>query len=960
MPEHVASGLLRAVSSSLGGDLLLWSTVQPGDVVTIISVVDPVPAAQVAADRIPRDPVRAPTSLLAEIARRQEAVLIPALDLEEHSVDTLPDPWPAYLREHPVYGFIAVPETTTDGVTTVLIAGRRRRFAPYDDDDLATVRDAARRLAGERSSDHLDDAVDVVADVDIDVARQRRRERTRHWLAAVSVGLALPLVALALLLPADDPNRYLPGAIFLLCCVAAAFVAGTAGAVLAGVASSVAIWWGLTRPRYSFRVRAGADVLGLVLFALSAAGVVLVMRRLEIARSLERSERRLSDTLLDQSPVAMAVFDRELRFRRVNQPMAVMNERSATEHIGLRPSDISPVVGQLYEPLLARVRDTGEVIVDHAISMSMPEVGIIRHWRVNAQPVRDVAGMLVGVSAAVADVTDDVVVRERAEWLLRLSQALSNAITGEEVATRVCRHLVELFRGRAAYVEREGDALVVVALAGFGDDDAELWRSRPMPLDELTPLTDSLARRRPLVMSSPAAFAERYPDLAHERAQVWDASTLAAGFGPDRAAGRCDGVLYIGWGGARAVTERSVTLIDTVASLVALARARIGATDALHQIEFRGALDAMIDRVEIGHAVRSSGGDIVDFEIEFANSAEVGTAGRSAAEIIGRRQSDLHPRWRTSGLFERFCEVVETGEPFQAERIRYSDIGPDGSPTEGFWSLQVAKLGDGYIAASRDMTAVVEAEVGARAAERQREAERTSIELLQSAALPATLPDLPGLSLGAAYVPCDEEQPIGGDWYDAFALDSNRLALVIADVAGHGQPAAAFMLQVRNVFRAIAVEHAEPGEVMFRANEVTVRLNDPDGPFVTCCYAVLHLPTRRLHWAQAGHFSPMLLRADGTAELLPERPGVPLAMFPRQRFDTSVVQLEPGDRIVMFTDGLVERRDEVIDIGVERLRVDLEAHAALSPQALLEAVTADVKDRFDDLAALCLALEADP
>ena len=74
---------------------------------------------------------------------------------------------------------------------------------------------------------------------------------------------------------------------------------------------------------------------------------------------------------------------------------------------------------------------------------------------------------------------------------------------------------------------------------------------------------------------------------------------------------------------------------------------------------------------------------------------------------------------------------------------------------------------------------------------------------------------------------------------------------------------AVFMVQVRNVFRAIAAEHTEPGDVLVRANNVTARLNEPDGPFVTCCYAVLDIAARTLRWAQAGHFSPLIVANGG-------------------------------------------------------------------------------------------------
>ncbi len=950
-PEYVTSGLLRAVSSSLGGDLVIWMTVDRDDAVTIAAVVDPVPEAQVTADRLPRGPASSERSFVVEIARRGEPVLVPVLDLADHPIETFPEPWPEYLRTYPIHGFIAVPTPTPDGETTLLIAGRRRRHEPYGEDDLALVSDASRRLAG---VDPI--PTDEVAEPVPEHVDRLRRARARRRVAAAGLGLALPLVVLAMLLPADEPSHYLPGGIFLLACVASAIVGGTPAAVIAAITSTIALWWGIIEPRYSFQIGNPADAtIGLVLFAVGATGVTFVVWRVDCARADERAERRLSDTLLDQAPVAMAVFDRDLRFRRVNRQMEVINERSVAEHMGLRPSDLSPVVGHLYEPLLARVRDRGESVSNQKIVMSMPEVGLQRHWRVNAEPLYDDVGRIVGVSAAVADETDEVVARERADVLLRLSQALSNAITDEQVATTVSRHLVEVFHGRSAVLLRTGGVLHVMALAGFGDEDAERWREMTLDVGAASPLADAAVSRRPLTLTI-RRVRRSDPALAERRTINWDSACLAVGSAPTAGSAPLKGCSTSG--GRTAGDHQQEHDPDRDGGLPRHPRpARIVATNAAASagVPWRPRRDDRQRR--IGRAIRSDSGEISDFELEFANLASLDGAGRAAAEIIGRRVCDLYPQWRTSGLFDRFCHVVETGEPFQVERLHYVDRAPDGSTVEGWWSLQVSKLGDGYIVASRDVTATVLAEEAARLAERQREAERITVELLQSAALPPALPEVPGLTLAAAYVPCDVEQPIGGDWYDAFLLDGDRLAVVIADVAGHGQAAAAFMLQVRNVFRAIAVEHAEPGEVMFRANEVTFRLNDPDGPFVTCCYAVLHLPTMRLHWAQAGHFSPMLLHRGGAVESLPEQPGLPLALYTRQRYATSVVQLQRGDRIVMFTDGLVERRAEHLDIGLGRLQRRLAELDEAPTKDLVEAIVSEVTDRFDDLAVIGLGID---
>ena len=952
-PAHAPAGLVRAISASLGNDLVIWTHVDADGHVSIVDLVDPDPAAQAFVNRLRAGELPPPDEMSRMVVQSGEPLLIARFDLSDVRFDSLAAPWQEYLARHPILGFIGVPVPRNDGSTDVLMTARRSDAVPYSLGDLGFVRAGAAQLAGFP----IAVPVDVGSGTSGRLLRRLMVQRGRRLSLKEFVwGSAPPAVITALLLPLRDAGPYRPGSLMLLGCVVAAVFAGMRAAVLAAVSSTIALWWAFTPEAKSWRIASRADAVGLAVFVAAVSGVILLVRRVDEARKLEQLEHQLSDTLLEQSPVAMAVFDRDLRFRRVNTPMAAMNGLRASLHVGLRPGDLSAVMGQLYEHLLAQVRDTGVSITDRELSVSLPEVGLESHWRASFRPLRDRDEMVVGIGAAMADVTNEMVARRHAEQLERLAESLSKAVDAQSVSNSVCAFLVDSFHGRSAVAMRDDDnVLTIQSLSGFTTVESARWRSWRTAISESTPLAEAARTNLSISLADPSAFNARFPELASVRTTDWDQASLSMPLRTDPQ-GPAIGVMYVGWATPRPITEAITTLVSTVSALVSLALARIAATNQAHQDEFRHALDAMLDNVSIGRAVRSDSGDIDDFLIEFVNSRSIDGSTLVAETLVGRLMCDVSPSARTSGLFDRIRHVVNTGEPYQAERLRLSEVGDDGTMHDTYRRLQVAKLGDGYISASRDVGDLVKAEQAALQLALLVETERTAIALLQSAALPSGLPQLQGVHIAAAYQPADPLQPIGGDWYDAFTIDDHRVALVIADVAGHGRSAAVFMVQVRNVFRALAVEHTDPGEVLARANSVTCKLNELDGPFVTCCYAVLDVRTHTLLWAQAGHFSPLVIHADGTSNYQPESPGPPLALLDAQRYESSVVVLQPGDRVLMFTDGLVERRREHLDIGLSRLAEVAKEFICVEPQEFVDALAGSVTDRFDDLAVLCVEI----
>jgi serine phosphatase RsbU (regulator of sigma subunit)/anti-sigma regulatory factor (Ser/Thr protein kinase) len=195
------------------------------------------------------------------------------------------------------------------------------------------------------------------------------------------------------------------------------------------------------------------------------------------------------------------------------------------------------------------------------------------------------------------------------------------------------------------------------------------------------------------------------------------------------------------------------------------------------------------------------------------------------------------------------------------------------------------------------------------------ERERGLADALQRSLMPR-LPELPAVSFAGRYLPAAAAR-LGGDWYDAFQLPDGRLGLAIGDVVGRGFHAAAIMGQLRSGLRAYALDGTAPGAVLERLSNLLRQLES--GRTATLVYIVLDAHGGWLRVAAAGHPPPLVKPTDGEPWFL-ELPGsVPLGAARHARYDDSEVELDPGDAIVLYTDGLVERPGESLDPGLARL-----------------------------------------
>ncbi|WP_430786108.1 PP2C family protein-serine/threonine phosphatase [Actinoplanes sp. G11-F43] len=222
---------------------------------------------------------------------------------------------------------------------------------------------------------------------------------------------------------------------------------------------------------------------------------------------------------------------------------------------------------------------------------------------------------------------------------------------------------------------------------------------------------------------------------------------------------------------------------------------------------------------------------------------------------------------------------------------------------------------------------------------------------LQRSLLPDRLPRVPGVDLAARYVP-GHAFGIGGDWYDVFVLPSGWLGVVIGDVSGHGLASAVVMGRIRSALRAYALICDDPSDVLTLLNR-KVRTFEA-GSLTTVLYAMVS-PSRE--WAlvsSAGHLRPVLAGPGVPAVLaaIPIDPPLGVARSRRPR-RTTALELAPGALLFCYTDGLVERRDEVIDIGLKRLTGIIKADTAESVCATVMAGTAD-EPPTDDVAVLAV------
>ncbi|UBU17430.1 SpoIIE family protein phosphatase [Nonomuraea gerenzanensis] len=223
---------------------------------------------------------------------------------------------------------------------------------------------------------------------------------------------------------------------------------------------------------------------------------------------------------------------------------------------------------------------------------------------------------------------------------------------------------------------------------------------------------------------------------------------------------------------------------------------------------------------------------------------------------------------------------------------------------------------------------------------------RLALQLQQAIMPPShgTMESL-GLHIAVRYRPAQKEDLVGGDWYDAVALPSQRVLLSVGDVAGHGVEAATGMVILRNALRGLATTGAGPAQLMSWLNQVAHHLADRMTATAVC--ALYDPPTRELRWARAGHLPPILLR-EGAGSELPMVRGPLLGAFTDAQYEEGRLQLRAEDTLLMYTDGLIERRDHNLRHAQDQLLTIARRAAATLDHRLDDLLTHCNSDTDDD------------
>jgi serine phosphatase RsbU (regulator of sigma subunit) len=572
---------------------------------------------------------------------------------------------------------------------------------------------------------------------------------------------------------------------------------------------------------------------------------------------------------------------------------------------------------------------------------------------------------------------------DRLARLARVTAELARAESVEAVTKIVTTHSADAVGATIASLTllEPGDELHLVGVRGVEADEALLWNR--VPLATPTPISDAIRAGKRVMLVGRDAIRESYPELD---VPFRGERTLVAL--PLLSTGHPLGAIGLSFPGRRELDTTELEFFHILPDTGAQAMVRNTAAAAARRqserllfladassalassLDYEATLTAVarlavprfadwcaIDLVDDGRLIRLAVEHVDPGKIRFANEIVERyptdpESDTGSWEVMRTGVSQLHPEVTDEMLVagavddEHLRLIRELGlrsaltVPLVARDRVLGVLTWVTAESEVLYNQEDLEFAENL--AKRAAIAIDNAELHS-------ETLAAAIRL-QHAVLPDRMPDLPGWELASHYSPAGRTE-VGGDFFDAIPLGDGRLALFVGDVMGRGVHAAAAMAQMRAAVRAYAAVDPAPASVMGNLDRMFGQY--PTEQLVTLVYLVADPERDELVVTNAGHPPPVLLRADGSTEQLPLADGVPLGTFPRERSQTTL-PFRAGETLLAFTDGLIERRNEDIDQGQERLCGALTALAGRDLTSALNRVVDEVRDptRDDDVAAL--------
>lgn len=342
-------------------------------------------------------------------------------------------------------------------------------------------------------------------------------------------------------------------------------------------------------------------------------------------------------------------------------------------------------------------------------------------------------------------------------------------------------------------------------------------------------------------------------------------------------------------------------------------------------------VSALLEEAPVGFSFISP-----DLRFVRVNREVAAMNGHSVQAHEGAGVFDLLPDLRSSA--EPILRgVLETGAPVRDVEIVGTTPADPGRVHTWVESFFPVRSGDGPIVG---VAAIVRDETKLRALQdelaRTSRSQQWALEELQTTLLPERLVEVPGYALAARYLPASGDVGLGGDWFDVIDTEAGTVVATVGDVVGHGIEALGLMAQASAASRAYTSEGHRPGQALAQLNRLLCR-SHLDG-LASAVIVSLDVATGAVEYARAGHPYPLLGRADGTASILTGARGRLLGIVPDGSYDAASVVLEPGSTLLLYTDGLVERRTESMGAGIDRLAGLLAAGAGADLETLLDQV----------------------